>query len=175
MRKLTVPSAAPRERGYVLLVVILAMLAAVALVVGAIRFTGTNRDGAAAKVRADRLNSCGQAAKRALLSKLSLTNLPDPSGLVQNVGLDETLPDSVSAAARSRVMTAHFDEDEASVTLFKLDAGAMGASRGQIRDVANTPAQSLTLGGQYYAVVAKCRDPSGVETETEFVIRLGGY
>ena len=164
-----------RPRGYLLLVAVLALVALLVLVLGAIRFTGTNRVGATAKSRSDRLNSCGQAAKRALLSKLSLSNLPDPAGLVQNVGLDEKLPDSESSATQTRVMTAHFDENGASVTLFKLNPATMGASRNQIRDVANTPAQSLTLGGQYYAVVAKCRDSAGHETEAEFVVRLGGY
>ena len=166
---------AAHPRAYILLIAAGAMVLMLVLVIGAIRFTGANQVGAITKARSDRLNSCGQAAKRALLTKLSLANLPDPAGLVQNVGLDESLPDSTSAGAQTRVMTAHFDESGASVTLFKLNPAAMGASRSQVRDMANTPAQSLTLGGQYYAVVAKCREPSGQETEAEFVVRLGGY
>lgn len=156
--------------GYVLLVAMLALIAMMMLVMGAIQFTGANRTSAAAKARGDQTSSCAQTAKRVLLSKFKLYEGGSVTGLPP---LDVKLPDSATESSRSRVMTAHFDEANASVTIKPINAAAFGATRNQIRDLANSAPQGLTLGGQYFLAVVKCREANGREAETEFVVRFG--
>ncbi len=55
----------------------------------------------------------------------------------------------------------------------KLDSKVMGGSRYQVREMANTLAQT-TLGGEYYRVIVSCRHPtSNAESEVEFTFRHG--
>jgi hypothetical protein len=156
------------RRGSALLVAMIALAVLMIMVVGAITFTGSNREGAAAKARGDRVAACADTAKRYLLSRLRTFNVP-VTGLV----LNDTLPDTTDPNP-SRLLTAHYGQTTGSpATIVAISAGQFGTSGSQVRDVANAAPASGILGGQYYRVVVKCRETATRESELEFVFRHG--
>lgn len=155
------------RRGNALVVTLIGLAVLMVLVAAAIKFTGTNRESAASKARADQLGACASTAKRALLSRLRTYGVS-----VTDLQLNTNLPDGTSAQ-QSNMMTGHFDATAPEPTIVRLDATSMGAARNQLRDVSNNMA-ATTLGGSYYRVVARCRSPyNGAESEVEFTFRHG--
>ena len=164
MRALRVP------RGNALLITVILVAVLMVLVVGAIRFTGTNRVSAGSKLSADRVAACADVARRTLLSKLRVFGVP-----IKGLVLNETIPDAVATGDRSTVMTAHYGASAPTATIVDINSGSMSASAASVRGMGNVAPGSLTLGGQYFRVVVKCAEaaPSTREAEVEFVFRYG--
>lgn len=164
---------AGERRGNALLVALIAISVLMVLVVGALQFTGKNREAAALKTRGDQTSACAETARAYLLSRLRLFNVN-----VTGLTLDQVLVANADGGAvnDTKMLTAHYDQtspDPIKPTVVPVSAAAVGASRKQIRDLANTVPGGVTLGGQYYRVVVKCREPGGRESELEFVFRYG--
>lgn len=157
----------PNARGSSLLVALIALAVLSIVAVGAIAFTGQNREGSAVMARGERSSACADAARKYLLSKLRLYGVA-----VASLTLDDTLPDDPVAARRSRVTTGHYDIAAGVDATGIASAGSVGFSRDQTRNVANVIAAS-TLGGTPYRVVVKCRDSAGREEEVELAFRYG--
>lgn len=160
----TTPAAA--ARGSALLITLIAMGVLGVLVVGALRFTGTNRAAAVAKMRGDRVSACAETARRYLLSRLRVYGV-DVSGLT----LEQTLMDDAVASRRSTMTTTHYDEPNAQATVVAVSASSVSSSRGQARDLSNRLVKP-TLGGAYYRVVVMCKEQSR-SSELEFLFRYG--
>ncbi len=157
-----------RSRGNALLMTLIALAVLMMIVAAAIQFTGTNREAAIAKARADEVQACATTARKLLLSKLRTFGVP-AAGLV----LDTKIPDTQLAATDKVVRTAHLDSTAPEPVIVKLDSKVMGTSRFHVREMANTLAQS-TLGGEYYRVVVSCSHPgSNTQSEVEFTFRHG--
>lgn len=155
------------RRGNALITVMVALAVLLTLVVAAINFTGSNRESASAKGRADQLAACAQAAKRTLLAQLKVYNIS-----VTDLSLNARLPDGTTDTS-TEMLTGHYSSTAPEPTIVKLESSAMGQSRRQLRDMSNTIAQT-TLGGSYYRVVARCRSRvNGAESEVEFTFRHG--
>ena len=154
------------RRGNVLLVTVISLAVLMVLVAGAIRFTGTNREAAAIKLRGDRTNSCVEIARRYLLSRLKVYGL-NPA----DQQFDVKLMDELTEAERSRIKTAHLGQTNLEPVGIASSA-SFGASRRSVRDSSNVIAPG-TLGGQFYRVAVKCEEANGRETELEFVFRYG--
>lgn len=94
------------------------MVAVTALMVmaaGAIRFTGTNREAAVAKARADRLKACVEMAKRRFTLERCNSMLADCSnatGAKQFV-----VPDNPNPALQSTMVTGHYHSAAQSPTV----------------------------------------------------------
>lgn len=163
-------------RGNALMVTLIALAVLMLLVAAAIQFTGTNREAAITKARADEVQACAEVGRKMLLAKLraagggaSVLPVVDP----MQVTLNGKLPDSQTAGQEKEIRTAHFDGTASNAVIVKLDSTVMGSSRYQARDMANTLAQT-TLGGSYYRVVVSCKHPSSnAQSEVEFTFRYG--
>ncbi len=160
-----------RERGSVLLFAVIALAILMVVVAGAIAFTGTNRDAAAAKNRGDKVTACADVARRHVLARLRhFEQSVNPTDLV----FKGVLPDATDEAHKTEMMTAHYGDVVEKPTIVQVDAAEFGAAADQVRDIANVLPGAGTLGGQYYRIVVKCREPNSTrESELEFVFRHG--
>ena len=149
-----------------LLVVVLATL----LVVGAITFTGTERNASVLQTREDSLSACTQAARNLFLARLRVLT----PGTVDQVRLAE-------AYGQGLIISGHYTGTAAAPApgaptlthVERLPANAVGASRGAARDISNTLGDAAE-GAYWYSVTALCQEyPGGPEREVEFVIRVG--
>jgi len=155
-------------RGNALLMTLIALAVLMMIVAAAIQFTGTNREAAISKARADELQACATTARKLLLSKLR--TLGTPTG---GLTLNTVIPDTQAPATDKQVRTAHYDSLVVEPVIVKLDSTVMGASRYQVREMSNSLGQS-TMGGDYYRVVVTCRNPSSnAQSEVEFTFRHG--
>lgn len=157
----------PPARGSALLVAMIALAVLLVVVVGALQFTGQNREASAVKVRGEQSSACADAARKYLMSRLRLYNVQ-----VESLTLDSQLPDDPVAARQSRVRTGHYDMAAAVDATGVVSASMVSATRRQVRDVANSPVRP-TLGGTPYRVVVKCREAGGREQEVEFAFKYG--
>ncbi len=154
-----------------MIVVLLLLVVATMLVVGAIAFTGSERSAAALQTRADRVEACTRAARNMFLSRVNVL-----TGNVAGVNLKETVNfDPADPNANLEITTGHFDTSE-TVTLDTVnrlpDNQVAGASR-NVSDLSNRLKTGGFLAG-YYNVTATCLDKtSGSAREVEFVVRLG--
>lgn len=156
------------RRGNALMMTLIALAVLLMLVAAAIQFTGSNREAAVAKSRADEMQACATVARKVLLSKLRTFGVPPGT-----LSLNTPIPSSMNVAEQNRVVTAHLDQATPQAVVVALDSRAMGASRNQVADVANRLG-ATTLGGQYYRVVVTCQHPtSGSQSELEFTFRHG--
>src|SRR3954469_21464620 len=103
------------RRGSALLVTLIALGVLMLLVVAAIQFTGTNREGAGSKLRSDELASCAESARRALMDSLNQPGL-------SLAGKTWTFPllDQAAVSGRSTIATLHYTGSDAG---FDPDAG----------------------------------------------------
>ncbi len=155
--------------GNALLVALIALAVLMVLVVGAIRFTGANRDAAVAKAKGDQLSSCADSARRYLLSQLRTSGVA-----VTDLTLNTSLPDDQAAGSQLKMLTAHYGSSTPTPTAVLVPGASMGAARRQARDLSNVLPASALLGGQYYRIVVKCQEPGTTrETELEFTFRHG--
>lgn len=156
------------HRGNALVLTLVALAVLMLLVAGAIQFTGSNREAAVSRSRADEMQACATTARKVLLSKLRTFGVP-----VGGLTLNTTIPDDSTAGEQKTIRTAHMGATAAEPVIVKLDSTVMGASRRQVRDVSNTLA-ATTLGGDYYRVVVTCQHPStNAQSEVEFTFRHG--
>lgn len=163
-------------RGNSLVVTLTATAVMAVLVVGAIRYTGTNREAAMSKIRADEAQSCAEAARRHLLSQLRIFG-----SSIENLQLDRVnktnykrLNDAVAVADQTIMSVSHYDEDPLSAGLSTavVPANAFGAARSSVQEVQNTIRPPIS--GGYFRVVMKCQMQNPVrESELEFVFRYG--
>ncbi len=157
-----------KTRGNALMMTLIALAVLLMLVSAAIQFTGTNREAAIAMSRADEMSACATVARRVLLSKLRTVGVD-----ISTLQLNTALPSSTVAAEQNQVISAHFDSTTPEPVIVSVDSSAMGASRSQAREMANTLGPS-TMGGSYYRVVVTCRHPiSNSQSELEFTFRHG--
>jgi hypothetical protein len=146
----------------------IALAVLLVVVVGALQFTGQNREASAVKMRGEASAACAEAARRYLISRLRLNNVQ-----VESLTLAEQISDDPNPAKQSTVMTGHYDFASAVDATGLVSAGSLSSTRRQVRDVANTAPVRPTLGGTPYRVVVKCREATGREQEVEFVFRYG--
>lgn len=158
--------------GNTLMITLIALAVLMLLVAAAIQFTGTNNEAAIAKSRGDDLQACADTARKLIVAKLR--TFPGANAVsTSNLTLNTRIPDEQTGANDKLTRTAHIGSSALEPVIVKLSATAMGSSRYQARDVANTLAQS-TLGGEYYRVVVSCKQPTtGAESEVEFTFRHG--
>lgn len=167
----------PAPQGNALVVVMVAIAVLTILVVGAIRFTGTNHDAAVMKNRSDQMGSCADAARRYLIAQLPVNPL-SPGATELNpadttVQFERIVPDTDDAARRSVMATGHLGSPARQATIVSIAPLAVGAARKQVRDIANSLGPG-TLGGQYYRVVVRCIEPGSTRaSELEFSFRYG--
>lgn len=159
--------AAPRARGSALLLTLIALAVLLLLTLGAIEFTGINRRAAASQLSSERISSCAETARRYLLSRLSVFQLP---GTIQ---LDKQLLDDANPTDRSRMMTAHYNAPDDSATVVAVGAESFSASRNQGIELGNTLPNDTTRSGGYFRVVVLCREFGSREAELEFLFRYG--
>ena len=157
-----------RPRGNSLMMTLISLAVLLLLVAALIQSNGSNRDASVSKTRADELQACATTARQVLLSRLRTFGVQ-----TDTLTLNQKLPDAQNAGEQKTMLSAHYDKTAPEAVIVKLESSAMGASRDQGRDVANTLA-STTLGGQYYRVVVTCRHPSSNDqSELEFTFRHG--
>lgn len=167
----------PTARGNALVVVLISIAILTVLVVAAIRFTGTNRDAAIMKNKADQMASCAEVARRYLIAQLPINPL-SPAGNELNPGdttvqFERVLPDTTDGPRRSVIATGHIDTPARAATIVGIAPVSVGAARKQVRDISNSLGPS-TLGGQYYRVVVRCIEPGSTRaSELEFSFRYG--
>ena len=158
----------PGRRGGTMLVTMIALAVLMVLVVGAIKFTGGNREAAVAKARGDRVAACADAARRYLLSQLAQNGVQ-----VTALTLNQVLSDDPSVSERSRMMTAHYQDVAPQPTGALVRSSGFGASARQARELSNSAPDTTTLGGSYFRVVVKCAEPGGRASEVEFLFKYG--
>lgn len=155
------------KRGNALMMTLIALAVLMMIVAAAIQFTGTNREAAVSKARADEVQACATTARKLLLSKLRTLGV-SPTDL----SINQKFPDTQSTATDKEMRTAHVDNTGVEPVIMKLDSKVMGASRYTVSDVANRSTSGL--GGGYYRVVVTCRNPSSnAQSEVEFTFRHG--
>lgn len=157
---------AEQRRGSTLVVVLVVMAVLSVLAIGAIAFTGTERDAAIHDSKANELQSCTETARAHLLARLRVMGVPE---LIEFV---DVLPDDADPARRSVARTGHYGPT--------VDGGALGVERVEMgvsnnapraRDLSNLIAPA-NLGGSYYRIVVSC-DTRGRQREVEFLVRFG--
>jgi hypothetical protein len=163
-------------RGNSLVVTLTATAVMAVLVVGAIRYTGTNREAASSKIRADEATACAETARRHLLSQLRLFGSP-----IETLQLDRVnktnykrLNDAVATADQTIMSISHYDEDPLTAPLSTgvVPANAFSAARASVQEVQNTIRPPVS--GGYFRVVMKCQLKNPVrESELEFVFKYG--
>jgi hypothetical protein len=168
------------NRGSVMIFAVAAVAILLLMVVAVVKWSGGAGQAVTAKVSGDRMDACAQAARRYLLSQLSLNGVNATEVTIPAEGATGpvTIPDAVNAADQTRIYTGHYTESpsgtpSAETTISLVSGGAMGASRQQVRDLTNALPGSSVLGGQYFRVVVKCRQSDNRESEYEFVFRYG--
>lgn len=159
--------AARGARGNALLVTLIALAVLMLMTVGAIEFTGINRRAAVSQLSGDRISSCAETARRYLISRLNVFQLP------RELKLEQTLMDDPNAADRSKMMTAHYADDVAQATVVAVGSEAFSASRQQSAELANNLPSDSTRNGGYFRVVVKCKESANREAELEFLFRYG--
>ena len=155
----------PNSRGAILIATMVMLIVLLVLVVGAIAFTGKNREAAAGRMRAEELHACAEAARKHLLSRLRLFNVP-----VRSIVLDTQIP--TGDGQSMQIMTGHYGDTTAQPTIVELSAATVVGTNSAPDDEANV-SRGQTTGGQFYGAVVKCRDAAGREAELEFAFRYG--
>lgn len=169
------------RRGNALLVTMIALAVLMVLVVGAIRFTGTNQVAAVSKMRGDRLAACADTARRYLISRLRVNQAATAVVLDPATGQNyRNLPDDAVSSRQSIIGAGHYDDNLLSLSqphISVVPSSSFGASGMQARDLSNVMPTQTGIGGQYYRVVMKCQEPGTLGTarasEIEFIIRFG--
>lgn len=168
----------PTQRGSALLITLIALAVLMLLVVAAIQFTSTNREGAGSKLRGDELASCAESARRTLMQQLTGANLTaslqDQTAKFPTV----TLVDQAILSDRSTVGLGHYSgadggSSSTNPAISTITADTIPGSTKDARDMSNTIAAQSGLGGSPYRVIMTCRDRGGRETEVEFMFRFG--
>lgn len=159
--------AARGVRGNALLITLIALAVLMLMTVGAIEFTGINRRAAVSQLSGDRMAACAETARRYLISRLNVFQLP------RNLKLDQTLLDDPIAADRSKMMTAHYADDIAGATVVAVASESFSAARQQSSELANNLPTDTTRNGGYFRVVVKCKESVNREAELEFLFRYG--
>ena len=155
-------------RGNALLITLIALAVLMLMTVGAIdEFTGINRRAAVSQLSGDRMAACAETARRYLISRLNVFQLP------RNLKLDQTLLDDPIAADRSKMMTAHYADDIAGATVVAVSSETFSAARQQSSELANNLPTDTTRNGGYFRVVVKCKESVNREAELEFLFRYG--
>lgn len=152
-----------KPRGSALLMAVIAVTVLGLLVVGAIQFTGHNREASIYKSKGDSLASCAAAGRAFVLSQARGASM-------QGVAFDLQLPDEVDAARRTRISTGHYDGSTKILSITPVGAQSIGQSRSGVRDLSNVIAEN-SVSGVPARVVIKCADAGGSESEVEFVIK----
>ncbi|MGC4122708.1 MAG: hypothetical protein QM765_50680 [Myxococcales bacterium] len=161
-----------QPRGNALLITVVALAVLMVLVVGAIRFTGTNRASAGAKLSADRVAACAEVARRTLISRLRVSQKVP----TEEIKFDEAIVDDINPVKQSRILTAHYGGAQAA-TVLAVSSSQMSGTKRSARGLSNVLVESPTGGGQYFSVTVLCREapPSTREAEVEYLFRYGAY
>ena len=161
------------QRGSSLVVAMIAIGVLMVLVVAAIQFTGSNREGAAAKLRSDELAACAESAKRMVMNELNNPNNPLSGRSYNFTLLDAPPPSGSDEDERTRLTSDHYNGVDAGVKVVPVSGSSIGVSSRSARDLSNAAPTQTGFGGIPYRVVMKCRDRDNREAEVEFVFRYG--
>lgn len=156
------------RRGSALLIALIAIGVLMVLVVAAIQFTGTNREGAVAKLRADELAACAESAKRLVFNQIGTA-----STSLHGSTFRFELPDRVTASERTVIVSGHYGDADGGAILEQVAASVIGSNNRGARDLANSLPMSASSGGLPYKTMVTCRDRVGREAEVEFLFRFG--
>lgn len=154
------------QRGSALIVVVVALGVLMVLAVAGIIFTQRERGAAGAAAHAQLVSACAESARTYMLAHLRSVGVAPT-----NITLDSTLADDENPAARSRMLTGHYDQ-VAVTSVDVVASGGFGASAGSARDITNLLSGDTTLGGRFYRMVVHC-ESRGKQHELEFVVRFG--
>lgn len=172
---------APKSRGHILLMVMIALAVLMVIVVGAIQFTGRNRQAAQSQLSSAAVTACAEAARQYLLGRLKVNGITQTAPLTDP--LQVTVKDDATGTSQSLLLTGHYDSANGppppvTTTVVATSAQQIGVTSHQARDMSNVIADPFA-GGQFLRAVVLCRQPtnsSGTsfrEAELEFLFRAG--
>jgi type II secretory pathway pseudopilin PulG len=176
------------ERGFALVVALLALAVMGVIVAGAIVFTGTERSAAVLQTKDEQLSACAQAAKNMFLSRIRVLQ-----GNTGSVGLDEVFKDY---NGERRLRSGHYTPPDPLappnpeiVDVEVVEGVNAGAGAGGDGDVSNRIPYRGSLGSDpgggaggavgsvratAYRVSVLCQQGAGgPERELEFVVQVG--
>ena len=176
------------ERGFALVVALLALAVMGVIVAGAIVFTGTERSAAVLQTKDEQLSACAQAAKNMFLSRIRVLQ-----GNTGTVALDEVFKDH---AGERRLRSGHYTPPDPLappnpeiVDVEVVEGVNAGAGAGGDGDVSNRlgryanmnpaggggPAGGMgSVRATAYRVSVLCQQGAGgPEREIEFVVQVG--
>jgi hypothetical protein len=165
-------SHSPRGSALVVVLVVLAVLSVLAM--GAIAFTGSERDASVHESRSAELQACAETARAHVLARLRVVGIAPTE-----IEFVDALMDDYDRERRTVARTGHYGLSNATdggvgttEPGVELVVGGIGAMTSQARDLTNLVAAGGTLGGQFYRVVVAC-DSRGRQREVEFLVRFG--
>jgi hypothetical protein len=163
------------QRGFTLVIALMVVLMATMMVVGAIQFTGSERQAAVLRDRDERLSGCITMARNVFLSRVSFLS---GKGAMMVGSLDAGI--GPPGPEQLRIRTDHYRGSPVSVGFQNVEVLKNRVDMGaNIQDITNKAGEPADVMAQDYRITAICAervDDAGVATaeqEVEFVIRLG--
>lgn len=152
-------------RGFSLVAVLIVVVVATLLVVGALTFTGSERSAAMLETRSQQMSACAQAARNMFVSQIRV--------LQGNVGAISFDAGIGPVDGGVRLSTGHYDGSVNLISIQKVDDSNVGQSSKNVYNLSNRVGAPALLAG-YYTVTAVCRDvASSKQQEIEFMVRVG--
>jgi hypothetical protein len=154
-----------QQRGFSLVLALLVVTMATLLVVGAIGFTGMERESATIESRSEAISACTQLARNRFLSKMRV------------LGSVKDLAESTDVGSTIRFMSGHFDSATAQDPVKAMVTGSTGARDVDVNDFSNRVGPMVGL-LHNYTLTAVCIDisnpnnPYPPKVEVEFGLRI---
>lgn len=160
-----------RQRGFTMIVAMLVLLVGTLLVVGAIAFTGAERQAASTQMKADMLNACIHSARNMFISRMNVLR-----GNIGGTPLDAgiVLGDGTTNEG-FLVQGGHFQErvNTELRAVEKVHVSTVGSADTNVQDLSNRADESNITRG-HYNITATCTDiGTGAQQEIEFQIAAG--
>ena len=156
------------QRGVTLIVMLISIVVATLLVVGAIAFTGSDCAASGLQARGERLSGCVMAARNLFLAQVRVLQ-----GNVEDVSLDAGISISDVDGGMLFLQTRHYTGSVALKTVNRLADNSIGVAGRKVSDQTNFIGSS-TLKAGYWSITATCQEnDAGPEQEVEFVVRVG--
>lgn len=161
------------ERGFTMIVAMMVLLVATLLVVGAIAFTGAERQASSTQMKADMLNACAQSARNMFISRVNV--------LRGNIGAEPLMLDAGVVLGDGTtnegflVRGGHFGQSVRADLreVEKVDPNKMGSAERNVQDLSNRLGTTAITRG-HYNITATCTDVgTGAQQEIEFQIAAG--
>jgi hypothetical protein len=160
------------ERGFSLIIALLVVGMATLMVMGALSFTGTEREAASIRNQDEVLSGCTQMARNMFLSRMRLFGAK-PDSISIDAGIGPPGPDQM------RVRTGHYSGSGLSGVLItnveRIPAESVGTQQIDMHDITNVVKDKNSFLAGFYRVTATCKDKAsgGTEQEVEFMVKFG--